>query len=96
MELLKYKDQNGKVHLFTNKQAMTRFQRKEKAVVHKGGRCIICGYDTNQKALTFRHRISNTKKYNIGDMTKLSWNKCKAELDKCDLLCCNCHAEIHS
>jgi hypothetical protein len=66
------------------------------AVDYKGGECKMCGYDSCLDALQFHHRDPNQKDV-IPARMKL-WNKGRAieELDKCDLVCANCHAEIHS
>ena len=60
------------------------------------GKCIICGYNKSLHALTFHHRNPEEKEGTVGQMLDWSWDKLKAELDKCDLLCSNCHKELHN
>ena len=67
------------------------------AIKYKGGRCEICGYCRYQGALDLHHR--NPKEKNFGIAQKgytRSWEKTKAELDKCVLVCANCHREIEA
>ena len=73
-----------------------RQKLKLKAIEYKGGKCSYCGYNKSVKALQFHHLDSNKKDFTISNngATK-SWNKIKNELDKCILVCANCHAEIH-
>lgn len=73
-----------------------RHQRKIKAVEYKGGKCAICGYNRCMRALVFHH-IDETKK-DFGFSYKgvcRNWELVKKELDKCVLVCSNCHMEIH-
>ena len=72
-----------------------RQRMKIKAVEYKGGKCIRCGYDKCMRSLTFHHRNPNEKEFGIGTYSNLGWNAVKKELDKCDLLCNNCHGEVH-
>ena len=65
------------------------------AVEYLGGKCIKCGYDKCIWAMDFHHRNPKEKKYSIGTYFSRSWEKLKKELDKCDLVCANCHREIH-
>lgn len=72
-----------------------RFQKaKEKAVEYKGGACKLCGYKRCIASLDFHHRDPSTKKFGISQSKGRSWDKIKEELDKCDLLCANCHREV--
>lgn len=66
---------------------------KRKAVVYKGGGCIVCGYDKCDAALEFHHLDPEEKDFSISSSS--SWRKIKNELDKCVLLCCRCHREVH-
>ena len=45
--------------------------------------------------MDFHHLDPATKDYNIGRLTTYSIDVMKHELDKCVLLCRNCHAETH-
>lgn len=72
-----------------------RNELKEKAVAYKGGRCSKCGYDNSTKALQFHHRNPKEKSFEVNKTRTVSWKKMKKELDKCDILCANCHAELH-
>jgi len=67
---------------------------KEKAVQYMGGCCATCGYKRCMSALHFHHINPHEKKFNISQ--KSNWNEIKDELDKCILLCSNCHIEVHS
>lgn len=72
---------------------------KEKCIRYKGGSCRKCGYDKCIAALEFHHRNPNEKEFHLSKFRHTSWEKNKevvqAELDKCDLLCANCHRETH-
>lgn len=73
-----------------------RIKLKLMAIEYKGGCCEICGYNKSNWALGFHHINPTEKDFNIGykGYTR-SWEKVKKEIDKCMLVCSNCHAEIH-
>lgn len=73
-----------------------RHKIKEMAIEYKGGCCQCCGYDKSKRALEFHHIDPTEKDFNISHKGhSRSWKRVKKELDKCILVCSNCHAEIH-
>ena len=77
-------------------KAVAKRRRKIKtlAIEYKGGKCQVCGYNKYQGALDLHH-ITGEKEFGIGDKGYTrSWEKVKAELDKCVLVCANCHREL--
>lgn len=73
-----------------------RIKLKQKAIDYKGGKCILCGYNKCAASLDFHHIIPNEKDFSISSGFTRSWEKIKAELEKCSLVCRNCHGEIHA
>jgi len=65
-------------------------------VEYKGGICILCGYSGYFGAFDLHHTHGTDKAFGIsaGGITR-SWDKMKAEADKCVLVCANCHREVH-
>jgi hypothetical protein len=61
----------------------------------KGGKCVFCGYNKYIGSLDFHHTNPNEKKYSISDLRTYSFDTLKIELDKCILVCRNCHGELH-
>jgi predicted HNH restriction endonuclease len=61
---------------------------------YKGGECEICGYSKCDSALQFHHKDPTEKDFTISGKS-LSFDRLKEEVDKCMLVCSNCHAEIH-
>jgi hypothetical protein len=58
----------------------------------------VCGYDRNFAALEFHHLDPSTKAFNL-DLRSLSnraWERIVQESEKCELVCSNCHKEIHN
>ena len=70
-------------------------QLKKQCVEYKGGACAKCGYGRCLNALEFHHRDPEKKDFKIGG-SRQSFELLKKELDKCDLLCANCHREEHN
>ena len=70
--------------------------RKIKAIEHMGGKCIDCGYTGHRAAFQFHHLDPTTKDVDWNKLRLRSWDKIKLELDKCVLLCANCHSIRHS
>ena len=67
------------------------------AVQYKGGKCELCGYDRCIEAFEFHHLDSSKKDFGISEKGYTrSWVRIKEELDKCQLLCANCHRETHT
>jgi len=73
-----------------------RFKLKKKSIDYKGGKCKKCGYNKCFSALDFHHRNQDEKDFSISGMHCISWQRMRKELDKCDLLCANCHREQHA
>lgn len=78
----------------TKRKNEGRRRLKRQAVQYKGGKCTRCGYNKCLAALHFHHRDRSTKKFHLSITQKTSFASVKDELDKCDLLCANCHAEV--
>lgn len=95
-----YKKGKGNTHypyclpctILYNKQRRNKIKRQ--AVDYKGGKCCICGYNKSLSALDFHHRNPQEKDLNIAHCHG-TFEKLKPELNKCDLVCCRCHREIH-
>ena len=72
--------------------------RKIRLLKTKGSRCKRCGYKRNFAALEFHHLEPDQKAFQL-DLRSLSnrrWSAILTEVDKCMLLCANCHAEEHN
>jgi hypothetical protein len=69
--------------------------KKKRCVEYKGGKCSICGYNNYTGSLQFHHVDPNEKDFEIGRNWSKKWNDLKRELDKCILVCANCHGEVH-
>lgn len=71
-------------------------KQKQQCIDYKGGKCQICGYRTTNQALQFHHLEPNEKEFAIGNHHLKLFENVKNELDKCILLCANCHIETHA
>ena len=88
----------NKHHQSYNAQKNRGLQRKLEIIRLLGGGCSICGYKKNLAALAFHHIDSRDKEFKL-DMRSLSnrtLELIQLELDKCILICHNCHAELHN
>jgi len=97
----------AKAHYYANKEAKQKYileyqmRKKIKACEYLGGKCVRCGFD-HPSALQFHHRDPSQKLFNITSKElsmprKYPWDTVIIpELDKCDLLCSNCHFLEHT
>jgi len=82
-----------------NRQNKNRFIAKKKYKLLAGGKCEICGYSKCLGALQFHHIIPSEKKFMLSDAlysSKYTNKEILDEMDKCKLICANCHAELHT
>lgn len=60
-----------------------------------GCTCALCGVQDHPIAFDFHHVNHEEKINNIARMTGYRWEKIKAEMDKCILICAICHRKLH-
>ena len=60
-----------------------------------GNKCLICGYNKYQCSLDLHHIDPNTKDINYSNIRYWKWERILKELEKCILVCRNCHQAIH-
>ncbi|HEX8846164.1 MAG TPA: hypothetical protein VF791_16060 [Pyrinomonadaceae bacterium] len=62
----------------------------------KGLACVRCG-ENHPATLQFHHRNHEEKEFEIALYTALGFSKARllAEIEKCDVICANCHAKEH-
>jgi len=95
---------HSKRHSEQRQRDLDGSKRKHRAakvacVQYLGGECMKCGtkYDgTNAPIFDFHHRDPTRKKHQILHRGPKTLAGQKEELDKCDLLCANCHRLQHS
>lgn len=69
---------------------------KKKLIEYKGGKCTKCGYSKCDGALEFHHLNPKEKDPNFIKLRNHTFERAKKEIDKCILVCANCHREIHT
>lgn len=92
----KYVKKKEKTRKMSNSEAVIDWRKRKKIelVKYKGGKCEICSYNKSVNALQFHHKNPKDKDFTVSGKS-LSFEKLKKEVDKCVLVCANCHAEIH-
>jgi predicted HNH restriction endonuclease len=74
-----------------------RIKVRTKAIEYKGGKCEKCGYNKCNNALEFHHLDPKIKEFGISEKGYTrSWKSIEKELNCCQLLCANCHREVHA
>ena len=71
---------------------------KIEMILYKGGKCFDCELNhenSNHCVFDFHHLDPNTKDPNFNRIKCQKWDKIKEEIDKCVLLCANCHRLRH-
>lgn len=97
LRAVKYRKMNPDKYR-TNYRKKTRALKK-KAVAYKGGKCAGCGFDdlSRPEVFDFHHIDPLSKTAGISQLISnlKKWEVVRAELDKCILLCANCHRTLH-
>lgn len=70
--------------------------RKKVNDYKKDKKCKACG-DSRYWVLDLHHMDPNHKEFSISDMIRQGFSEAKLEieLEKCEVLCSNCHRELH-
>lgn len=71
-----------------------RYHKKKEYIDDQKLYCAKCG-DTRTYVLDYHHKDSSTKDFTIGKIKKGSLELIQKEIDKCIVLCANCHREFH-
>ena len=61
-----------------------------------GNKCQCCGYDRLNSALELHHLDSQEKEFTVASNANIGWETARKEIQKCILVCANCHREIHA
>lgn len=79
-------------------QKLKSIKRKLLIMAQRGNKCQHCFYNRNMAALCFHHVDPTTKsiKLDFRSLGNYSIEIIYNELNKCQLLCSNCHLELHS
>lgn len=88
---------NNKIYQPYHKQKDKGIEMRLLLLKEAGNKCNICDYNKNIAALCFHHIDESTKKFQIDlrNCSNKSYKTLKAEANKCELLCANCHMEKH-
>ena len=96
---------SDKKYYLKNKIKLNEKQReyhgkRQKEFLHaykKGKSCVLCGYNEHEEILQFHHKDKREKLFEITlfKIAKRSSEELKKEIDKCILICPNCHFLLH-
>ena len=74
----------------------TRLKKQQTILEAKDVPCAICHERFPSCCMDFHHRNPEEKKFAISDFQKYGIQYLQDEIDKCVLLCANCHRKVHS
>lgn len=93
------------IHIYPNPKSKTNSQAvinrrkaiKSLLITYKGGKCEDCGLVEKSAVYDFHHNDPNKKEFGLAHRGHCkSWEIVKKEVDKCNLLCSNCHRLVHA
>lgn len=73
-----------------------RYSNRAPAIEYLGGRCKRCGFNEDTSILQFHHLDPCDKRYNVPFFLHKGFEFVRPELNKCVLLCLNCHKIVHN
>lgn len=80
-----------KSNIKNQQQALIRIRNRTYIIeLLKKSKCMDCP-NNDWRVLEFDHRDTKKKLFNIADSSCISINKIQEEIDKCDIVCANCH-----
>jgi hypothetical protein len=82
-----------KKRIFARRDAIAKWYKEYKSKL----KCEICG-ENSTVCLDFHHRDRKTKDLSVANFRQRGWSaeRIKTELDKCIVVCSNCHRKIHA
>ena len=90
----KYKEKREELILKAKhkREAKVQWMREYRQTQH----CVKCG-ESRWYVLDFHHRDPNEKELSVAEMLMRGFGieRMMKEIDKCDVVCANCHREIH-
>ena len=94
-----YKEHYRKNKEFYKNRSRTR-QKQSRVYLNKvkdESTCLVCG-EADNCCLDFHHRDPSLKSRCLADAVRCGWSekRLQEEIDKCDILCRNCHARVHA
>ena len=92
----KFYQKRGRTRCGSCNTKIRRYRAKAAAIKHLGGKCQNCSWHGDQAALQFHHVDPSKKEFIIGNVANRRWDFIKREIEKCVLLCANCHIVKHS
>lgn len=92
-----YQLTKGKVLARQHKRRKERLDFTSRVVLHYGCQNTSCQWvgDFESHQLSFHHFDASTKIAEVATMMSLSIEKIVDEINKCVVLCRNCHADVH-
>ena len=77
------------------RQYQGEFEKKRQVLADaRSGGCVKCG-EPDISCLDFHHRDPGSKLGHVGEFRKFGMKRLLAEIEKCDVLCANCHRKHH-
>jgi hypothetical protein len=84
------------VHQSYSAQKKRGLERKLYLVNKLGGKCSKCNYSSNLAGLAFHHLGKKEFQLDVRSLSNRKLGPIIRELAKCELLCHNCHSEVHN
>lgn len=89
-----YKEQN--ILKYAEYHRLRKQSIKDKLVKYKGDCCQVCKKQYHNSVYDFHHLDPSVKEARVSQLSGSSFKKAKEEVDKCILVCANCHRLIHA
>lgn len=72
-----------------------RYVQRQKGIDILGGKCSNCD-EADCEVLQFHHKNPAEKEFTLSaNWANKDWDKLEKEINKCELLCSNCHIKLH-
>ena len=94
--LCKKNDKNKNKSKENEQKQIKRNTKTQQIVDYMGGCCIVCGYNKSNYAMECHHTDPTQKEHTISQLKYKKWETILKEIEKCVLVCSNCHRDIHT